>query len=384
MSFDILMDSERFRALVTAPGPFVSVYLDDSRNTSDAEAHLVAIWRGLRTQLEEAGADDDMIATVLQAVMEGKPAVGRQGRAIIGTRHEVLINEHLSSPPLKTIARLSEYPYLIPLVELERRCPTYIFAAVDHLGADITVHRGDAVSAESIDGGGYPVHKPVTAGWNGYGDVQHSAEEAVRMNVRAVADRLTELVDQTGAQVVFVCGEVRSRTDVVSALPVRVSGRVTQLHAGARGHRVREDEIHTMIEEAFEQRRQAATSEIIARFESEIGRHSGLAAEGLEAVCAELREGAVKTLIVANLADAMVVSGENRTTIAPDADVLSELGEAPRRVARADEALPFAAVCIGAALVQVDGINPADGVAALLRYAPSGVAQSSSRESALP
>jgi hypothetical protein len=360
------------------------VFLDDSRKTPDAEGRLAAIWRDLRGQLEEAGADDDMTATVLQAVVEGEPAVGLLGRAIIGTRHGVLINEHLSHPPLKTIVRLSDYPYLMPLVELEQRRPVYVFAAVDHLGADITVHQAEAVRTESIDGGGFPVHKPGSAGWNGYGDVQHSVEEAVRMNVRAVADRLAELVEQTGAQVVFVCGEVRSRTDVVSALPDQIRDRVAQLHAGARGHRVREDEIRDMVDDEFQRRREAATSEIIARFESEIGRHSGLAAEGLEAVCAELREGAVETLIVANLADVTVVTGENRTTIAPDADALSELGETPRRVARADEALPFAAVCIGAALIQVDGINPADGVAALLRYAPSGVAQSSSRESALP
>ncbi len=30
------MESERFRPLVTAKGPFVSVYFDDSRDTADA------------------------------------------------------------------------------------------------------------------------------------------------------------------------------------------------------------------------------------------------------------------------------------------------------------------------------------------------------------
>ena len=103
-------------------------------------------------------------------------------------------------------------------------------------------------------------------------------------------------------------------------------------------------------------------------------------------VCSELREGAVETLIVADLADATMVTGEGRTAIALDADALSELGEAPYRVARADEALPFAAICIGASLVRVDDeINPADGVAALLRYAPSDAAHAdpSSRRSAL-
>ncbi|MGV7710912.1 hypothetical protein PJM28_28930, partial [Mycobacterium kansasii] len=34
------MDSQRFRKLLDAPGPFVSVYFDDSHDTHDAEAQL--------------------------------------------------------------------------------------------------------------------------------------------------------------------------------------------------------------------------------------------------------------------------------------------------------------------------------------------------------
>ena len=380
------MDSNRFRSLTTAQGPFVSVYLDDTRDAADAEEQVAARWGDIRRHLVNDGAGEDIVAVVEAAILHGEPGVGRQGRGIVATRDGVLINEHLRHPPEATVVRLSDYPYILPLVKLGTVRPTYVFAAVDHLGADITLHQGDTARSETVDGGGYPVHKPATAGWNGYGDQQHSAEEAVRMNVRAVAGRLTELVDETGAEVVFVCGEVRSRTDVVTALPGRVVARVSQLHAGARGHRVREDEIGDLIDEEFEQRRRAAIDEIAARFESEIGRHSGRAAEGLEVVCSELREGAVETLIVADLADATMVTGEGRTAIALDADALSELGEAPYRVARADEALPFAAICIGASLVRVDDeINPADGVAALLRYAPSDAAHAdpSSRRSAL-
>ena len=368
------MESERFRPLVTAQGPFVSVYVDDTRNTADAVSQLDAIWRDLRKHLEDQGADADVIGSLERAVLHGQPAVGRQGRGIIATKERVLINEHLSSPPTATELRISEYPYILPLVEAAVWRPVYLFAAVDHSGADVTLHRRRTITSETVDGGGYPVHKPASAGWNGYGDVQHSAEEAVRMNVRAVADRLTELVDETAADVVFVCGEVRSRTDVVSALPERVAARVCEFHAGARGHRVREDEIGDMIDAEFDRRRREAIAGIAERFRSEKGRRSGLAAEGLAAVCAALRDGNVDTLIVAELDDATVVTGENRTTVAPDADALSELGEAANRVVRADEALPFAAIATGASLVRVDGsVAPTDGIAALLRYVPTDI-----------
>lgn len=369
-----IMKSDRFRPLATAKGRFVSVYFDDSRDTADAASRLESIWRDVSKHLEDQGADQQVVENLEEAILLGQPAVGRQGRGVIATPERVLFNEHLLSPPSVTTFRASDYPYVLPLVEFGRRRPTYVFAAVDRVGADIMLHQGDRARSETVDAGGYPVHKAASAGVNGYGDLQHTTEEAVRTNVRAVADRLTELVDETGAEVVFVCGEVRTRTAVVSELPDRVAARVTLLHAGARGSRVGEGEIPKDVEAEFERRHRTEIAGVADRFRSEKGRGSGLVAEGLGAVCAALREGAVDTLIVGDLGDATVVTGEDRTTVAPDADVLSELGEAAHRVVRADEALPFAAIAVGASLVRVDDvIAPVDGIAALLRYAPTDV-----------
>ncbi len=367
------METQRFRMLTTASPPFVSVYIDDSRDTAEADSELDARWRELRAELEAGCADEPVIADVAHVILHGEPAVGRQGRGVIATGDGVLINEHLPHPPGSTVLRMSDYPYVIPLLDGVWR-GVYIFAAVDHNGADITLHRGDIVHAEKIDGGGYPVHKPVTSGWNGYGDHQRSTEEAVRMNVRATADRLTELVDKTDAQVVFVCGETRSRSDVVSALPRRVARRVSPWHGGALGHRIDEDEAREHLDGEFERRRVDEAAEVADLYIGERGRQSGLAVEGLVAVCAALREGCVDTLIVGDLAEATVMTGQSRTTVAPDADSLSDLGQPARRVARADEALPFAAIATDASLVRASAdFAPAGGIAALLRYAPSDI-----------
>lgn len=363
------MRSERLRWLVKAEGPFVSVYFDDSHDTSDAIEQLEVKWRDIRRHLEDQGADMGIIGTLEEAARNLRPAVGRRGRAMIVTSDQVLVNEHLISPPPATVIRLSDYPYIVPLIDLEMQRPTYVYAAVDHAGADVTLYRGGTTSSKSIDGGGYPVHKPVTAGWSGYGDFQHTTDEAIRMNCRAVADHLTRLVDEADPEVVFLCGEVRSRTDVVSELPERVAKRVSQLHAGARKSGIDEEEIRELTAAEFARRRHTEMADIADRFEAEIGRGSGLAAEGLAAVCAALRDGDVDTLIVGELGDATVVTGKAPTTVAPDADVLSEFGEPVARVARADEALPFTAIAVGAALVRADDrIAPADGIGALLRY----------------
>ena len=144
----------------------------------------------------------------------------------------------------------------------------------------------------------------------------------------------------------------------------------TPEHAAAASTRTRS--ARRLIERSSSSADDVEIAEIVDRFRGERGRRSGLATEGLIAVCAALREDAVGTLIVGDLGAATVVTGKDRATVAPDADVLSELGEAVHRVVRADEALPFAAITVGASLVRVDdGITPADGIAALLRYAPT-------------
>jgi hypothetical protein len=363
------MRSERLRWLVKAIGPFASVYFDDSHDSPDAVKQLEANWRDIRNHLKTQGANREVIGKLEEAVLDHRPAVGRGGRAVIATSDQVLVNEQLVSPPPATVVRLSDYPYMVPLIELEMQRPTYVFAAVDHAGADITLYQGDTISSTCIEGGGYPVHKPVTAGWNGYGDFQRTTEEAIRMNCREVADQLTRLVDEADPEVVFLCGEVRSRTDVVAELPERVTKRVSQLHAGARKSGIDSEEIRDLTSAEFARRRGVEMTDIADRFEAETGRGSGLAAEGLAAVCAALRDGDVDTLIVGQLGDATVLTGNSLTTVAPDADMLSELGEPVERVARADEALPFTAIAVGASLVRADDrIAPADGVGALLRY----------------
>ncbi|WP_118915301.1 hypothetical protein [Mycobacterium shigaense] len=364
------MRSERLRWLAKAKGPFASIYFDDTHDTPDAAERLEATWGDIRRNLENLGAGPEVIGKLEEAVLHHRPAVGRRGRAVITTDDEVLVNEELSSPPPYAVVRFSDYPYILPLVRLEIRRPTYVVTTVHRTGADVSLYRGQTINSTCIDGGGFPVHKPASAGWNGYGDLQHTTDEALRMNYRAVADHLTRLVDDADPEVVFVCGEARSRAGLLAELPERVHQRVSQLHVGARPSGIDPEELREMTAAELDRRQGSELTTIAGRYEAETGRRSGLAAEGMAAVCAALRDGDVDTLIIGELGDATVVTGATRTVFAPDADALSELGEPVDRVARADEVLPFAAIAIGAAVVLADGrIAPADGIGALLRYA---------------
>lgn len=363
------MKSDRFRALAKAEGPFVSVYFDDSHDTPDARTRLELQWRHLDEQLVRHGAGGTLVDRIHQAYDGAPPAVGRRGLGIVAA-DDVVVTQRLDRVPESTTVRVAERPYLIPIVEHAASSGDYIVAIVDHLGADIAVHHEGRVRKETVEGGDYPVHKASGAETPGYGDPQPRAEEAARRNVRTVADRLTALVDEADPEAVFVVGEVRARNDLVSALPKRVAERAVQANLGAR-HGVDEAALAEFVSRYFEMDRAKADDAVLQRFRAELDRAAGLATEGIPGVCAALREGAVETLVIGELGDSTVLVGDSPPVVAPDAAVLSELGSKSASTARADEALPLAAIAIDAELVSVgDAAALRDGIGAVLRYVP--------------
>lgn len=293
------MNSERLRQLVDTQGPFASIYFEDSHDTQDAAAQLDVKWHDIRKELEDQGADAALVSGLERAILDLRPPVGRSGRGVVAGAHGVLLNEHLIRSPASTVVRVSELPYVVPLIELGAEHAAYMVVAVDHVGADVALHRAGAVRSETVDAGAYPVHKTPAAGLRGYGDPQHRVDEAVRKNVRAVADRLTELEDESRAEVVFVVGQDRSRAELISYLPERVASRVVELHVGVRHTGIDDDDVRRAIDAEFERRRLTMFGAAAERFRGEKLRESGLAVEGLARVCAALREGAVETLISA-------------------------------------------------------------------------------------
>jgi Bacterial archaeo-eukaryotic release factor family 2 len=363
------MQSEHFQTLRTSHGPYGSVYFDDSHNTEDAAAQLELKWHALREQLEQQGADPALTESIEQAVIDAHPPVGRSGRAVVASAEGVLVNEHLIRPA-GPVVRVSPLPYIVPIVEHGIDKTTYAVVIVDHEGADVTLWREGTAVSDTVDGDAYPVHKASSAESPGYGDPQRAAEGARQQNIRAVAARLARLVDDAAPEIVFLVGEVQSRSDLAAELPERVASLVVELHVGARHSGFDDAALQHEIEQEFQRRRLAVIDDAAQRFTAEIGRGSGLATEGLDGVTAALRAGAVDTLIIGELGDATVVAGDDIALIAPNPNVLSELGTAPTQTLRADEALPMVAIATDASLVRTDErISPKDGIAAVLRYA---------------
>lgn len=370
------MHADRFRRLVEpaqSPGArFVSVYFDDSHDTADATAQLDARLRDIRKHLEEQSVEAEVIEAIEATVRATHPPVGRSGRGVIASGSRIVLDQHLGVPPVSTIIRVSELPFILPVVEHGIPHTSYVLVAVDHTGADISVHDDGRSAGETVEGSAYPVHKAHKADTAGYGGPQGRVEEAVRKNIREVAEHLTRVCDETGADVVFITGEVTARAELLAELPERVAAKAMQLQGGGRTAGTHPDEVHREIDEAFADRRVAVLADAAQRFAA--GHGSGLAVEGLADVTAALRDGAVETLIIGDLGGATVVADHDQLMMCgPDAATVSDLGGSPDRVLPADEALPMLAVATGAAMVCTgERLNPADGVGAVLRYADTG------------
>lgn len=309
--------------LLDANGPFASLYFDDSHDAPDAASRLEVTCADIVRDLESLGAEAMLTSVVSAAILSARPRVRHGGRGLIATVDGVLVDEDLVVPPPRRQVRVSELPYVVPLVEHASAVRTYVVAAIDHAGADIGVHHGDSVHCETVEGPGFPVHEN-NAGIHGWGDNGHRVQEAIRKNVRAVADALTEIVDRHDPEVVFLIGQDRVRAQLASMLPERVCARVVRPRVGAR-HTGVDQVVRQAIDLELGRRLVAATDEVAERFLREARRGSGGAVEGLAAVCNALRENAVSALLLGDLADATVHGADAATLLATDVDELAAL-----------------------------------------------------------
>jgi peptide chain release factor subunit 1 len=343
------MKPDRFRQLLDTPGPFVSVYFADPDDTDDEGAQLDN-WRALREQLEQQGADESVTAEIRSAVIDLRPPVGRGGRVVIAGSTGVVLDEYLLRPGAEPVVRVSELPYIVPILEHGFAHSRYLLVVVDSTGTFITTHTDATRRSEIVDADGRPV-----------------------------ADRVSKLVHDVPFNAVFVVGDADSCSDLLAALPAPVRERVTTLPIGVRRGGYDFEEIQRAVDATLLRQRLSVTDSAVDRFNAEVSRQSGLATEGLGAVCSALRRGTVDTLIIGDIGDATVVADKGLTAVAPNADILSEQGATPVKTLRADEALPMLAISIGASLVRTDvRLAPADGIAAVLRHAdarPTAVAE---------
>jgi hypothetical protein len=372
------VDLRFLRDLVARPGPFATVYVDASHDTEDAERAARLRWAGHRDELREQGADEATLDALEEAVTGNAPAIGRAGRVLVARDAAVVLDRTLPEPPAVAFARWQPLPDLLPVL-LEQPEPLRAVAVrVDETGGEIFVAiPGEGVEPlEDVQGSGYPVHKVRGGGWS-HLNMQERVEESWRRNVAEVAQRVDAHLSATGARVLVLAGDARSRARLLDALGKRAAAIAVQVeHTGGRSGGSADD-LAAAVDEAARDVETAERHAVIERFEQAVGRPEGLAVDGLDRVLAALRAEQVDTLLLDGgvQRDRTVWIGEAPSQVAADAAELRELGSEPIGEAGVDAALLRAAAGTGAQLTPLGGGRTglvgrpvADGVAALLRF----------------
>jgi hypothetical protein len=368
------VDLRFLHELTRKPGPFATVYLDASHDTDDAARAIALRWAQARDELAAQGADSATLDALAAALTDASPAVGRAGRVLVARHGEVVLDRSLPEPPARPTARWGPLPDLLPaLVDQPEPVPAVV-VRVDETGGEILVTGPDAqpVVAEQVEGGEHPVHKVRGGGWSHLA-MQERVEESWRRNTAQVAERVDRLVADTGARVLLVAGDGRSRSRLIDALAERSASIAVELERGATD----EDDLAAAVAEAARDVVTDARLAVLDRYEKAAGRPDGLAVQGIGPVLAALRAEAVDTLLLdaGVQRDATVWISDAPAQVAAAPEDLRAAGTDPVDEVPVDAALLRAAAGTGAGFVPIGGGRTGlvgrpldDGVGALLRY----------------
>lgn len=366
------MDTTVLRDVLMHEGPFVSLFLDSTQPAEDAAKERDLRWRAARETLLSRGADQATVAAIEDAIHSAAPVQGRAGRFLVAAHGDVLVDESLPVPPAAAVARVSPLPYLLPLAELSQRGVPYVVVVVDQIGADIRVMDAEGTQRAEyrVEGRDHPVHKVGGAGW-AHRSVHKRAEETVRRNLADVAHHTDRAVQRAGARLLVIAGEVQARAELREALTPRCRQIAAEIDTGRRAQGASAQDFDHDVAELVAERWRAEQHEVLDRFRAELARSGGRAVQGIGRTAEALRDGNAQVLVISDptLADKSVWTGSRLRHVAVDRAELHRVGASERSNQRADEALPAAAIAVGADVLAADEPLPlTDGVGALLRH----------------
>jgi len=366
------MNVDEISRVYQAEGPFVSLYMTTEGATEGAAQRVDLLWKNLRKDLSEQGADD----ASLGAIEEHVPGAHTRGDtlAAIAARGSLLYVGNLPEPPKRDIARVSALPYGAPLIEWSQTIVPHVVLVADRRGADILTFLDWAMEAEtSVDGDDdLPITKSAPGGWS-QRRYQQRAENAWDSHAHVVAEKLSRIVDSTGARLVVATGDVRALQLLHGAVPERVASLLKVIEGGSRSP---DGSVDMTADLAVKEVATVVASDTVAlleKFAEERGQHDR-AADGADATLDALSRAQVATLLVHDDPNdhRAAFFGPDAIPVATEAATLKALGIDDVREGRLVDVAIRAAFGTRAVvrIIPSTGRNaPHDGIGAILRFA---------------
>lgn len=353
--------------LVQEPGPYASLYLDTRADYENAPKEIELRWQGLRRNMADAGAPDDVL-TALDTVVADAHREG-DGLIAIARSGGIALQRNLSTP-IEEAALWGPAPHLLPLFAWQQENPPYAVALVDRTGAEIEVTSSWRPDwALEVEGDEWPVRRVNPGGWS-QRRYQERAENLWEDNARDVAAALEKIAGDDDVELVLISGDVRAVAFLRDNLSESFAPAIYEIE-GTQAQSV--EEIAEELHKAVAAHEAQTTEALLERFREERGQEDR-AVEGAGRTGRALSERRVETLLITSGAagqDGFVVAGDP-TQVSTERRALEDLQlgdvfQVPMR-----DALARAAVAGGSAVRVVPALSdehaPADGVGAILRY----------------
>ena len=293
------MRLEPIAALFDRTGPFVSVYLDVSGDWEDAAQRLQTRWKNVHRTLADQGADEALLEQIGQHA--GRDHSLGDTLAVIAAGGpdggSVRYARHFPDPPTRDLAIAAALPRVGPILEWRQQLLPHVVVLTDRVGADVIAFvDGEPVDEEAVETADRDLaQKAAPGGWS-QKRYQQRAENLWEENAKDVADVLAKVVDDIGARLVVVAGDVRAVQLLQEHLPTAVTPLVEDLGRGANPSTPIED-ISDDVVKLVASRAAEDTVAVLEKFREEKGQHDR-AADGPAAVFLALAEGRVETLLV--------------------------------------------------------------------------------------
>lgn len=346
-------------------GPFVTVHMDVSRDTEDANQQLDARWTGVSRELERAGVEQGLVDAIGARLRAQTDMPGEARRTIVAADGQIVFDDvragHSIWPETTSVGPLPDLAGW--LHQVDGQTP-FVLVKADREGADIDVYRAMSKpdpEHQEVHGETLHIQKVPQGDW-AQKQFQQRSENVWKQNAREVADAVRSACAQERPRLVIVAGEERARAEVGEALD-GLQYDVEQVSAGGRAAGSSEEALWDEVRQVLARFEAFDAQQVTDRLLEKTGQGSG-AARGLGDVLDALVQGKAERLIVdLQAARDMTVDPAEHPGLSLPA------GAADEKQLPADQVL----VAVGAATDAELSVLPAErtkgaGVAALLRW----------------